>query len=308
MDIDLRRLRYFVMVAEELSFVRAASLLYITQPALSRQVRFLEDDLGVSLFTRDRRGTALTPAGAALLNDARPLLAASVAMQRRVRTATRDNAHFTIGFMPGVDAAPIIREFTAAAAHLTIDVVYTSITDQVEYVMDGRVDVCFVRLPLATESLTIVPLFPEPRVAALPHTHELADAVGVTIDQLQSFPLLQDPAEVPEWRGTTLHDAVPRAHDRSGPRSPTLEECLARVATGAGFAVIPAGLAAHFRYAEVRYVALDGVAPRMVALASSPQRAMPELDQFADLAREMLGGRPEGPSDVSSSSGLRDES
>jgi DNA-binding transcriptional LysR family regulator len=293
-DIDLRRLRYFVMVAEELSFVRAATLLHITQPALSRQIRFLEDDLGVSLFTRDRRGTALTPAGTQLLGDARPLLASSVAMQRRVRTAAKDKAHFTIGFMPGTNATPIIREFASIAPHLTIDVMYTSITDQSDYVLDGRVDVCFVRLPLPAESLTIIPLFPEPRVAALPHNYDLGDADVIRLDQLQSLPLVQDPADVPEWHGATLHDGVHESHGEHGPRPPTLEECLARVATGAGFAVIPAGLAAHFRYDEVRYVALDGVAPRMVALASSSQRTMPELAQFADLAREMLGSARPG--------------
>lgn len=78
MNLDLRRLRYFVTLAEELSFVRAAALLHMTQPALSRQVRALEHDLGTVLFDRDRRGTSLTPAGQQLLEDAIPLLAASV--------------------------------------------------------------------------------------------------------------------------------------------------------------------------------------------------------------------------------------
>jgi hypothetical protein len=129
-------------------------------------------------------------------------------MQRRARAAAEDKAHFTIGFMPGKNATPIIREFASSAAHLTIDVMYTSITDQSDYVLDGRVDACFVRLPLPTEALTVIPLFPEPRVAALPHNHELADLDIITIDQLQSFPLLQDPADVPEWHGASLHDAV----------------------------------------------------------------------------------------------------
>jgi len=71
-DLDLRRLRYFVTVAEELSFVRAASLLHMTQPALSRQIGALEHDLGTQLLERDRRGTVLTAAGKQLLEDASP--------------------------------------------------------------------------------------------------------------------------------------------------------------------------------------------------------------------------------------------
>jgi DNA-binding transcriptional LysR family regulator len=81
MDLDLRRLRYFVTVAEELSFVRAASLLHMTQPALSRQISALEHDLGTQLLERDRRGTWLTSAGKQLLEDAVPLLATASALR-----------------------------------------------------------------------------------------------------------------------------------------------------------------------------------------------------------------------------------
>ena len=77
MDLDLRKIRYFVTVAERLSFVRSAAELHLTQPALSRQIQSLEHDLGVVLFVRDRRGTALTDPGRQLLEDARPLLASA---------------------------------------------------------------------------------------------------------------------------------------------------------------------------------------------------------------------------------------
>jgi DNA-binding transcriptional LysR family regulator len=123
MDLDLRRLRYFVTVAGELSFIRAAQLLHMTQPALSRQISALERDLGAQLFERDRRGTALTPAGQQLLEDAAPLLAAASALERRTRLAGREPARFAIGFMPGTNATPIIREFAQRAPYLTIDVV-----------------------------------------------------------------------------------------------------------------------------------------------------------------------------------------
>lgn len=286
-DIDLRRLRYFVTVAEELSFVRAASLLHMTQPALSRQISALEHDLGTRLLERDRRGTALTPAGRQLLEDAVPLLAASVALQRRARLAGRTAAHFTIGFMPGVQATAIIREFARLAPQLRIDVVHTTITDQLSYLLDGRVDVCFVRLPLADDSLKVHPLFPEPLVAALPAGHPLADAPSLAIQKLQELPLLQSRAELPEWRGPVLDLEAPPGHDRRRPT--TVEESLQRVALGLGVFVLPAGIADFYRRDDVRYVPLEDVAPRMVALAQGRHRTMPELAQFARLAIDMFG-------------------
>ena len=259
MDLDLRRLRYFVTVAEELSFTRAARLLHMTQPALSRQVRSLEDGLGVVLFERDRQGTVLTSAGQQLQEDALAMLASSVALERRVRAAGRGESWFTIGFMPGVDSAPIIREFKSIAPHLTIDVVYTSVTDQEDYLLDGRVDVCFVRLPISPLSLKVVPLFAEPRVAALPSEYRRAEAEAISIDELRDLPLLQDPLEVPEWRGTDV--MWPSGPQRRGHRPPTVEELLEEVAAGAGFCVLPAGLAAYYRHAHVRYVPLPDVGP-----------------------------------------------
>lgn len=290
-DLDLRRLRYFITVAEELSFVRAASLLHMTQPALSRQISSLEQDLGTELFERDRRGTRLTLAGKQLLEDAVPLLAASSALEQRTRLAGRGPARFAVGFMPGTPSTPIIREFANRAPYLSIDVVFTSVTDQVDFLIDGRVDVCFVRLPLDDDSFTVLPLFPEPRVAAVPAAHPLADAPGIEIKQVSDLPLLQDPTEVPEWRGAVAEPQPLPVSDRQ--HRPTIEESLERVALGAGVFVLPAGLADFYRRADISYVPLQDVAARMVALAYSKHRTMPELGQFAELAISMLGSEPD---------------
>ena len=290
-DLDLRRLRYFVTVAEELSFIRAARLLNMTQPALSRQIGALEHDLGTRLLERDRRGTALTAAGRQLLEDALPLLAASAALERRARLAGRGPARFAIGFMPGTYATPIIREFARRAPHLTIDVVFTSVTDQIDFLIDGQVDVCFVRLPLAEDTFQIVPLFPEPRVAAVPSSHPLAGSAGAEIKQLFDLPLLQDPADVPEWRGPAGQRSPSPGPGR--PRHPTVEESLERVALGAGVFVLPAGLADFYRRTDISYVPLSDVAARMVALAYASHRTMPELSMFADLVTSMLTAPPE---------------
>jgi DNA-binding transcriptional LysR family regulator len=291
MDLDLRRLRYFVTVAEELSFIRAASLLHMTQPALSRQISALEHDLGTQLFERDRRGTALTPAGQQLLEDAIPLLAASSALQRRTRLAGRDPARFAVGFMPGIHATPMIREFARRAPYLSIDVVFTPITDQVDFLIDGRVDVCFVRLPLADDTFTVLPLFPEPRVAAVPGSHPLAGSPAIEIKQVSDLPLLQDRSEVPEWRGVVAELQPSPVSDRQ--HRPTIEESLERVALGAGVFVLPAGLADFYRRDDISYVPLQDVAARMVALAYHKHRTMPELGQFAELVTSMLGSKPD---------------
>lgn len=89
MDLDMRKLRYFVAVAERENFGRAAETLHIAQPVLSRQIRVLEADLKVQLFERDTQGTHLTAASRALLDDARSLISSAAAVQRHARDVAR---------------------------------------------------------------------------------------------------------------------------------------------------------------------------------------------------------------------------
>jgi len=171
-----------------------------------------------------------------------------------------------------------------------VDVLHTSLTDQVDYLLDGRVDVCFVRLPIPTNSLEVVPLFPEARVAALAVDHPMADAEVLDIAALAKFPLLQNPDDVPEWRG----DPQAASERPLG----TIEDSLQAVASSLGFAVLPAGIAGFYHRPDIRYTALTGVAPRMVALAYSMHRTMPEIDTFARIARAELGPAAEPDSNA----------
>ena len=126
MDLDLRKLRYFVAVAEELHFGRAAERLHIAQPVLSRQIRAFEDELGSQLFARDRRHTELTPAGEQLLEEAGPLLANAEAVRRRVGRMARGSGTFTVGFMPGLLVTAAVRALSAVHPDLTVDVIRTT--------------------------------------------------------------------------------------------------------------------------------------------------------------------------------------
>ncbi|MGW2715732.1 LysR family transcriptional regulator, partial [Streptomyces sp. NPDC001356] len=179
MDVDLRKLRYFVAVAEELHFGRAAERLHVAQPVLSRQIRSLEDDLGVEVFARDRRGTLLTAAGQQLLEDAVPLLASAEALRRRVRTAARGTPTLTVGFMPGITLTPATALFTARRPGVDVRLLRTSWDDQVEVLHDGRADIGVVRLPVDQRGLQVRPLFREPRVVMVPAGHRLADRASV---------------------------------------------------------------------------------------------------------------------------------
>ena len=182
--VELRKLRYFVAVAAEASFGRAAARLYMTQPALSRQIQSLEAEIGVRLFDRDWQGARLTPAGEQFCDDAKRLLELFASARRRARQAARPATRFTVGFMPGVAATPVIREFAESLPGADISVVHTSPSNQVDYLLSGRVDVCFVQLPISQRLFEIVPLFLEPRVIALPAEHPLAAEAGLSLEHL----------------------------------------------------------------------------------------------------------------------------
>ncbi|MET8770412.1 LysR substrate-binding domain-containing protein [Streptomyces sp. NPDC004658] len=286
MDLDLRKLRYFTAVAEELHFGRAAERLHIAQPVLSRQIRSLENDLGAELFDRDRRGTLLTRAGEQLLEDAVPLLASAQALLRRVKTAAQGTPTLTIGFMPGITLTPATALFTTRHPDVNVRLLRTSWDDQVEVLLDGRADVSVVRLPIDGHGLQVRSLFQEPRVVVLPAGHRLADRASVTIADLASEHLLQDPDAVPEWR-----DVAEELRGRTRPEVPVIhqvEEKLELVAAGAGIAVIPLSTANFYTRPDVVPLPVEDIGPNEVALAWVASRRSPILHDFAEAA-ETLG-------------------
>ncbi|WP_225729513.1 MULTISPECIES: LysR family transcriptional regulator [unclassified Nocardia] len=277
-DVDLRKLRYFVAVAEHLHFGRAAQALYIAQPVLSRQIRALEDELGAQLFVRDRRSTELTAAGVQLLADARPLLASANALRRRVIRASRGADTFTVGFMPGLIVTEPVRALRERHPGLTVELVRTTWDDQVEVIRDGRVDAGFVRMPIDRHGLRVRPLYTEPRVVVLAADHRLAGKESVEIADLADERLSQDPDAVPEWR-----DIATRPRD-AAPVFRSVEEKLEHVAAGYGIVVLPLSVATFYTRPDIAYVPVRGLAPNQVCLAWAVERRDPLFDEFAELA------------------------
>jgi DNA-binding transcriptional LysR family regulator len=285
-DVDLRKLRYFVAVAEQMHFGRAAEALHIAQPVLSRQIKALEQELKVQLFARDKRATELTPAGRQLLADARPLLANADALRRRAARAARGPGTFTIGFMPGLIVSGAFRAMQGRHPQLTVTVLRTSWDDQTEVIRDGRADVSYVRLPADQRGLQIQPLLTEPRVAALPDDHRLAGKTTIGIADLADEHLLQDPAAVPEWRDIATELRTRRR--RSAPIFRTVEEKLEHVAAGHGVVLLPQSTAAFYTRPGVSYSQISDIPPNQVCLAWDAARRSPLIQDFAAIAVDYL--------------------
>lgn len=279
-SVELRKLRYFVAVAAESNFGRAAARLYITQPALSRQIQSLEAEIGVRLFDRDRQGARLTPAGEQFCDDAKRLLELFIAARHRARQAARPARHFTVGFMPGIEATPVIREFAESLPGADISVVHTSPSNQVDYLLAGTVDVCFVRLPIPPRLFEIVPLFLEPQVIALHAEHPLAAKEDLSLEHLPGLNRIGQDGTPPD----------PRGPGQGVGRSVPIEEQLERVALGLGYAVLPEGAARFYHRRDIRYLHVAGLDEVQVALAQHKARPMPEFDRFARIARRLLRG------------------
>ena len=270
MDLDLRKLRYFVAVAEQENFGRAAERLHVAQPVLSRQVRTLEQELKVRLFERDTRGTRLTAAGEALLEDARTLLPAAAAAQRRARAAAGQRT-FTVGFAPGVLITPAIRELSRRHPDVFVEVFRSDWIHQADIIRDGQVDVGYLRLPADVRGLAVEPLFTEPRVVMLPADHQLAGKETVNAADLAAEHLLQDPDDVPEWRDIAL-ELRERKPRRAIPRLRTVEEKLEYIAAGTGIVVLPLSAATFYHRPDITHIPVGDLAPSQVCLAWDSSR------------------------------------
>jgi DNA-binding transcriptional LysR family regulator len=267
--IDLRKLRYFVEVAENLHFGRAAEHLYVAQPALSRQIRKLEESLGVELFIRSSRKVELTAAGRSLLKDGKSLLAATVATRDRTRGIAQDGNTLTVGFSLGDPVVKVACAFARIRHDVTINPVRVYWADQTDALVTGRVDVTFARFPITAEGVTFRPLFASPRVALLPGGHPLAGCTEVSIMDLADEPVVRHRGATEEWE--RHHNCDPRpngARSKPGPYADNVEEILGLVGIGRAISFLPASAAATLSLLpEVIPVAVSDAPPTQIGLA-----------------------------------------
>ncbi|MBE1534583.1 LysR family transcriptional regulator [Actinomadura algeriensis] len=229
-DLETRELRYFVAVAEELHFGRAADRLGIAQPPLSRAVRQLEQRLGVPLLDRNRRGATLTDAGEVLLREARTALDAVAAAARRTRRAGDPNRPLVLVTKAGASHELLQRLLDTAAA--PVEILLCEVGEQAGLLRDGHADVALMHRPFDdlagfdTEDLCV-----EGQVAILPATHPLASHDRLTLADVQNVP------DLPIARWPRLDGTYP---DGPGPEVRTQSKLAQLVALGRTLLVIPA--------------------------------------------------------------------
>jgi DNA-binding transcriptional LysR family regulator len=280
--LDLRKLRYFVVVAEELHFGRAAERLYVSQSVLSRQIRKLEQELATDLFKRTSRNVELTPAGLKLLDEARPLLSAADATRRRIGDIAREQTGLTIGFFIGDVFTAARKAFTAIYPGVAVNLLRIYWSDQTDVLHDGRADVAFLHMPVDDEGLQLMPVRLEPRVAVLWASHPAADKQEISIVELADDPVIIQRGASPGWQA--FHNVDPRPDGREprrGPEAGNLEEKLQHVAAGRAISFLPASLAAAFAQPGIVYVPVTDIPPIKVCLGWKAENESPLVADFA---------------------------
>jgi len=276
MDVDTRLLRSFVAVAEEGSLTHAARRLYVSQPALTKQIHRLETLLGTALFTRSRSGTALTEAGRALAAQAPALLADWDRMLADTRRAARAGAKILrVGFLASAanEATPrIVAAFSRLRPGWRVEMRQSSWADPTAGLDSGDTDVALVRLPFpGQEALRVTELFTEPRVVALAASHPLAAREVIDFSELLDEPFVAAPAQTGAWRDHWL------ATEERGGRPPRIgavtehpDDWLTAIANGHGIALAPESAARYYARPGIAYRPLNGVGPTRVAVAWPP--------------------------------------
>ncbi|MFD2421089.1 LysR family transcriptional regulator [Amycolatopsis pigmentata] len=297
LDVSLRVLRYFVAVADHENFSRAAVVLHVGQPSLSRQIRGLERQLGVRLLDRTPQGTRLSTAGQAFLPRARALLRAADDAAAAARAAA-EPAEISIGYTPGLVVTAAIRELRRRCPDATVRTRYLGWRRPAEVLLDHQVDAVVARLPFPADRLQVTPLYHEPRVVIVPRDHRLAGRPSVGLEDIADEPLPQvsglDPACSAFWRLEPRPDGRPAP---AGPVMDTLDDTLEFVASGDTLAIATASHAQGPR-PDLALVPLHGVAPSTVVLVTRAGDSGRLVTEFRKCAAERLRGRPV-PSGVS---------
>jgi DNA-binding transcriptional LysR family regulator len=294
MNIELRQLRHFVAVAEELHFGRAAARLHMTQPPLSQSIQALEAALGCDLFSRTRRSVQLTSAGQALLSEAQRLLQQAAALPAMVRRAAQgESGRLTLAFVSTADYSvlpSLLREFRSAYPQVQIELREATTDIQLEDLARERIDAGLLIPPLPERlkaELDYVPLLNEPLVAALPQ----ATAKGkgaLRLRSLNELPLIIFPREI----APVLHDAILGCFRDAGltphigQEAIQMQTIVGLVSAGMGMALVPQSVS-NLKRPGVEYRNLQDKTPLVeTGLAWRRDNASPVLRAFLEHLRK----------------------
>lgn len=294
--IELRPLRYFVAVAEEMHFGRAAARLHMTQPPLSQTIQALESQLGAPLFSRTRRSVALTAAGRALLPEAQRLLMQAESLPALVqRAAAGESGQLRLAFVSSADYSvlPIaLREFRSAYPAVQIDLREATSDVQLEELAAGNIDLGILIPPVPDKLKTILDYFPvltEPLVLALPADSKLATTTRkVSLKSCAGLPLIIFPRRL----APALHDQILGCFREAG-LTPSIEQeaiqmqtIVGLVAAGMGIALVPQSVS-NLKRPGVEYRALKEASPLVeIGLAWRRDNTSPVLQSFLHLIQK----------------------
>ncbi|WP_321814338.1 MULTISPECIES: LysR family transcriptional regulator [unclassified Paraburkholderia] len=304
---DLRQLRYFVAVAEEQHFGRAAARLSMTQPTLSQAIRALEETLGVDLFARTRRSVELTAVGADLLPEVRRLLAAAEALRPLAQSLARGEAGvLALAFVSTADYGllpALLREFGAGYPRVRLQLTEATSDVQVEELVAGRIDAGLVIAPVPPRHaahLTYLSVAREPLVIAMPTA--LAARTGsatddgwcdtpVSLRELAEAPLVVFPRHLAPGFYDTIMDCYGAAGlaPRVGQEAIQMQTIVSLVSAGMGVALVPQSLR-HLRRTGVVYRPLAETVPTIeTGLVWRAAEVSPVLAAFIEIVRAHAG-------------------
>lgn len=294
---DFRQLRYFIAVAEELSFTRAALRLHLSQPPLSQQIQALEQDLGVRLLERNKRNVALTEPGRIFLEQARQILAKADEARSQVVAAAAGHSGqlrlaytMSVSFHPALPQALLRYGQIAPNVRLHLSEMYTE--SQFAALLAGQIDVGFVRdVPVHSQdarNLRLSVVDREPLLLALPSGHPLSGRSSLRLAEVAGDAFVSQPREL----ASTLYDRLVQLAVKAGFQPTIIQHAqqinglLALVAAGLGLALVPASMRT-VRLAGVSYVPLEEAdAYLLLAVASRHDDHSPVLQQFLSTVAE----------------------
>ena len=293
--MELRQIRSFLSIAETLHFGRTAEMIHLSQPALSLQIRALEDEIGVRLFERNRRKTELTAAGVAFREDATgALLRLDQAVHKAKLAASGKLGSLRIGFVStaGNEIVPaIIRQFRELNAEVEFFLRNILTIDQIQMLEAGSLDIGFLRLPIGEHSgLEVVTVHREPFVLVVPSSHKLAKRKRVRLREAsgQDF-VMYERTYAPGFHDLIfgmLRDAgiIPKVRQTAG-EMPML---ISLVDSGVGVAILPMSAVKRSVASVVACEIADKIPMSEIGIAVQKGNRAPVLDNFRSLALEKL--------------------